>query len=361
METFTHPSTCQTPLEERVQELEEKLARLTLLLYQQQKHQQQNPSIVSPLTVTPPESPPPPPPTSASARKRVSCSSRHMPLESPTPERRPTAERHKRNLSYRVLHDDLYPPREVDEDNLLSPTSDRLDEILSETESPMQVSNTDENNMSRVPSAKQLLFSQLGNSLSVPAIVPNDSNSVSQNAVPSFSVPQKATITPTKQASSKDASISNTPLSKAEAIASLSAEPEKGDNVKSKWLDYLNSYQESDYDTDKQMEEFLKVPKAVEALMNFGFWICVDSFLYTVTILPIRSIWSCLLLARFLVLRLFDKTVPEGPYRFHRRYVPKKVMYSTRNIHLQGSSVLQVFTQHLFPPTIADILTNSFK
>jgi hypothetical protein len=91
-------------------------------------------------------------------------------------------------------------------------------------------------------------------------------------------------------------------------------------SIKSKWLDYLNNVQESNYDTDKQMEEFVKVPSAVEGLLSYGFWICVDSFLYTLTILPIRFVWSCLLLIRFCVMRLWKSSVPEGPFRFNRRY-----------------------------------------
>jgi hypothetical protein len=91
-------------------------------------------------------------------------------------------------------------------------------------------------------------------------------------------------------------------------------------SMKSKWLDYLNSVQESNYDTDKQMEEFVKVPSAVESLLSFGFWICVDSFLYSLTILPIRFIWSCLLLIRLVFVRVFKSAqVADGPFRFHRR------------------------------------------
>ena len=90
------------------------------------------------------------------------------------------------------------------------------------------------------------------------------------------------------------------------------------------WLNYLNSFQESNHDVDKQMEEFVMVPSAVESLLSFGFWICVDSFLYSLTILPIRAIWSCLLLFRYVALRLTiyygtNNEVPDGPYRFHRR------------------------------------------
>jgi hypothetical protein len=99
-----------------------------------------------------------------------------------------------------------------------------------------------------------------------------------------------------------------------------SAQSTGNTNIKSKWLDYLNSVQESNYDTDKQMEEFVKVPSAVEGLLSYGFWICVDSFLYTLTILPIRFVWSCLLLVRFAALRVWQSSVPEGPFRFNRRY-----------------------------------------
>lgn len=104
----------------------------------------------------------------------------------------------------------------------------------------------------------------------------------------------------------------------------------KKSNIKSKWLDYLNSVQESQADTDKQMEEFVKVPSAVEALLSFGFWISVDSFLYTLTVLPIRFAWSILLLLRL----VFDKVMnflcgnskigdsddSPGPFQFHRRH-----------------------------------------
>ena len=87
------------------------------------------------------------------------------------------------------------------------------------------------------------------------------------------------------------------------------------DNVRDKWLNYLNSFQESTMDVDLQMEEFIKVPGQVENIMLFGFYICVDSFLYCVTVLPIRFVWSVLLL----VLRfLFKQSNPA--FTFHRRH-----------------------------------------
>lgn len=90
------------------------------------------------------------------------------------------------------------------------------------------------------------------------------------------------------------------------------------DFVRNKWLDYLNSFQESTPDVDVQMEEFVKVPGYVESIMTFGFFISVDSFLYIFTILPIRFVWSSLLL----ILRMFSfwTKKPPPPYQFHRRH-----------------------------------------
>mmetsp|Transcript_1653 Transcript_1653/g.4499 ORF Transcript_1653/g.4499 Transcript_1653/m.4499 type:complete len:488 (+) Transcript_1653:1262-2725(+) len=87
------------------------------------------------------------------------------------------------------------------------------------------------------------------------------------------------------------------------------------ETVRSKWLDYLNTVQESTSDVDAQMEEFVKVPWQVERLMAYGFFICVDSFLYTFTILPIRFVWSILLL---LLQMVYWKTSKH--YQFHRRH-----------------------------------------
>jgi hypothetical protein len=88
---------------------------------------------------------------------------------------------------------------------------------------------------------------------------------------------------------------------------------------RSKWLDHLNSFQESNHDVDVQMQEFIKVPGSVEKTLSFGLLICIDSFLYVCTILPIRFAWSCVLLS----LHYFSKWTkkPAGNYQFHRRYV----------------------------------------
>jgi hypothetical protein len=94
------------------------------------------------------------------------------------------------------------------------------------------------------------------------------------------------------------------------------------ESVRTKWLDHLNSYQESTADVDVQMEEFIKVPGGVEQVMSFGFCICLDSFLYMITILPIRFAWSVLLL----LLNGFDmlrrNTRPMGDkYSLHRHHL----------------------------------------
>jgi hypothetical protein len=110
------------------------------------------------------------------------------------------------------------------------------------------------------------------------------------------------------------------PLEVSEAWSNTKSAEKPVSDGRSKWLDYLNSFQESTHDVDQQMEEFIKVPSAVEALLSYGFWICVDSFLYVVTILPIRFVWSTLLLIRYVLYRIWKRDAPqEGPYRFHRR------------------------------------------
>lgn len=85
--------------------------------------------------------------------------------------------------------------------------------------------------------------------------------------------------------------------------------------VRQKWMDYLESFQESTPDVDSQMEEFVKVPSQLEGLLTFGLFICLDSYLYILTMLPIKVSWGVLLgLEGFSPRRLFR-------YQFHRRYV----------------------------------------
>ena len=236
-------------LEDRVQELEGKLATLSLLIQQQRLR-----SSVS--AITPPASPP----NNDSSHGNIPV------LDSPAPIRP-----HRRNLSFRVLHSGD------------SPSPDR----------------------SRNPSPSREHNIFLPQSLETQPISPS-----------------------IRMFAKKTEAIS--PITVKEEEPFEEEQPQK--DVKSKWLDYLNSFQESNYDTDKQMEEFVKVPSAVESLLSFGFWLCVDCFLYILTILPIRFVWSCLLLLRYIFIRVVtNKNPSEGPFRFHRRYVRVMLHFTSKS------------------------------
>lgn len=262
----TVQTSAQVVLEERVRDLEEKLATLSLLL---QRQRRRNSRSVSPPSITPPASPP-------------RTQDNYLPLESPAPLSRPSIQRQQRNLSFRVLHspDSPVQPNEFSDINdvLYFPGSvkenHRFESLVVQSDVVSPIKESDEANS------------------------PSPLKSV--NSLRKLPTPLTSNTTPSKQ-------------------SLISPKSEAKDKVKSKWLDYLNSFQESNYDTDKQMEEFVKVPSAVEALLSYGFWICVDSFLYILAILPIRAAWSCLLLLRFIAIRIFHREVPEGPFRFHRR------------------------------------------
>eukprot|EP00536_Pseudo-nitzschia_multiseries_P011624 jgi/Psemu1/67980/estExt_Genemark1.C_4060011 len=118
----------------------------------------------------------------------------------------------------------------------------------------------------------------------------------------------------------------------------------KKSNIKSKWLDYLNSVQDAHYDTDKQMEEFVKVPSAVEALLGFGFWISVDSFLYTLTMLPIRFAYSIFLLMVWVYRRLAGR--PAGSFEFHRH----------NSYHIIQVSIIYIIYEYALKPINISIL-----
>jgi hypothetical protein len=269
----------QDALEERVQELEEKLATLSLLLSQRRVLRAVSPPAFTPPPVSPPNG------------VKNNTGGTTPALESPAPLRPSLSDElggfnHRRNLSFRVLHGDS-PVRPKDDDDDVS-----IDLFLPQSlHSPSALTapqTTHDNNPLESLALKTQLLSPIAKTQlpQLPKEIIN--NSINNNSNMSSQSEH------TRQKNEKD-------------------------NAKTKWLDYLNSFQESNYDTDKQMEEFVKVPSAVEALLSFGFWICVDSFLYILTILPIRFIWSALLLLRYLAMRLFLSEIPEGPYRFHRR------------------------------------------
>ncbi|KAG0738480.1 hypothetical protein G6F57_012198 [Rhizopus arrhizus] len=82
-------------------------------------------------------------------------------------------------------------------------------------------------------------------------------------------------------------------------------QPAVEDGVRSvSFLDYLrDELTVADFDSAQELKRervtnFLSVPGAIEKLMGFGFFVCLDSFLYTFTILPLRF---CLAFYHFLI------------------------------------------------------------
>jgi hypothetical protein len=95
--------------------------------------------------------------------------------------------------------------------------------------------------------------------------------------------------------------------------------------INQKWIDYLNTFQETHHDVDVQMQEFIRVPAQLEIFLGFGTVVCVDCFLYILTILPIRFVWSCILLMNYARSQVWK---PPGTMstnatraRFHRRHL----------------------------------------
>jgi hypothetical protein len=351
-------------LEARVQELEGKLATLSMVLQLQQRQ----PS-VSPYRLSPPRSPLPfeeQSSTDSSIIMMMSASPTPSGVDSLPPQRPSSQGTHVRNLSFRVLHSEDYVSSKLSPDRSpLGTSDDEGDDGLTQTHSLDRLTEnlpTPENSNiflpDTLPGQLQKSYTSAVDATSLPlpktiTTTGTTSYNEDQSSQDNPCAPIKGTLEAcnngnidkaindsiSTKKSSPAAAISSTTLQKVKSSSptqmkkrcimsttppSISfnriTSPSNATSMKLKWLDYLNSVQESNYDTDKQMEEFVKVPSAVEALLSFGFWICVDSFLYTLTILPIRFVWSCLLLLRFTFFRIF-KTAPgsDGPFRFHRR------------------------------------------
>jgi hypothetical protein len=346
-------------LEARVQELEGKLATLSMILQLQQRRPSGSPGRLSP-----PRSPIPFEEQSSTENSIIMSASTTPSdfLESLSPHRLPSKGGHVRNLSFRVLHSEECVSSHVADRSLLAKLGDEVDDVLTPHALDQLTKNlpTRENskiflpetlpersqnsrspafNVSSLPLPRTIITgttshdedrsSHDNQSTWTPGTldlsngnidkVSNDNISATKSSepVPSTCLEKNKTSFPTQIKKRCNIIMPTTsPFTSQYRFAS----PSNATSMKLKWLDYLNSVQESNYDTDKQMEEFVKVPGAVEALLNFGFWICMDSFLYTLTILPIRFVWSCLLLSRITFFRLFQ-TAPgsDGPFRFHRR------------------------------------------
>jgi len=95
-------------------------------------------------------------------------------------------------------------------------------------------------------------------------------------------------------------------------------------------------------DVDANMEEFLRIPAKLERLLFFGFWICTDAFLYVLTFLPIKFLWSCICLLASII----RPGKGFGDVSFHRRH-----LYQILNM----SVVLAVYHYVLMPISIGKL------
>lgn len=68
------------------------------------------------------------------------------------------------------------------------------------------------------------------------------------------------------------------------------------------------------------ISNFLHVPYKVEELIEFGFFICLDSFLFVLTILPIRLVYSLVLLAHDAILLAMNGFQALESRVFHRTH-----------------------------------------
>lgn len=360
-------------LEDRVRDLEVKLSTLSMLLLQQnQRHSHHRKpsspeSSIGDSSASPPETPfrslsfatipssnvpvlDSPAPVSRRYRKSGSAFDECSPsLEQNRFRRRSSkmARGLRNNLSYRILHerDSMLDLRSVDgsgsdggssENEILRanqdsgngirsddsfekacrvptldslPGSSRTSPILSQDQTINRLLTPD--NLKDIQSAKDFQDKNELKTPSAPSLFGNIPNPTSSNSNindrrTSFGKDVSSTSIP-------DISVANSAISDTSAIK----RQKKASSIKSKWLDYLNSVQDSNYDTDKQMEEFIKVPSAVEALLSFGFWISVDSFLYTLTLLPLRFVYSIFLLTALTYNKIAGRKA-SGSFQFHR-------------------------------------------
>ena len=65
-------------------------------------------------------------------------------------------------------------------------------------------------------------------------------------------------------------------------------------NIKSRRQNQMNSGQSPNKDSERyvrrrqKMYTFMKIPRELEKFMSYGFFHCVDSFLFVFTFLPVR-------------------------------------------------------------------------
>merc|ERR1719330_646313 len=82
-------------------------------------------------------------------------------------------------------------------------------------------------------------------------------------------------------------------------------------------LDSLRQDGSATKEVDANMDEFVRVPYKLEALLFFGLAICVDSFLHVLTVVPLKIAWSCL----SVVCTVIRPRTGIGGCCFHRRHL----------------------------------------
>jgi hypothetical protein len=80
-------------------------------------------------------------------------------------------------------------------------------------------------------------------------------------------------------------------------------------------IDSRNQDGSATEDVDENMEEFLRIPPKLEGLMLFSLAVCMDSFLYIWSMLPLKFIWGVISLA----CSLYSPTKGVRGVKFHRR------------------------------------------
>lgn len=80
-------------------------------------------------------------------------------------------------------------------------------------------------------------------------------------------------------------------------------------------IDSRNQDGSATEDVDENMEEFLRIPQKLEGLMLFTLAVCMDSFLYIWSMLPLKFIWGVISLA----CSLYSPTKGVRGVKFHRR------------------------------------------
>lgn len=77
------------------------------------------------------------------------------------------------------------------------------------------------------------------------------------------------------------------------------------------WFDNYTGYTTENVTAVDNIKNFLSVPLQIESFVGLGFVLCIDAYLYILTFLPIRVIFSFMMLA----LECINRVVPMAPFR----------------------------------------------